>query len=229
LEWGPSQAKAARAHRLSRDEVDVRLALTDEPTNEEQRSKNMTAKQWTARAVMAAAMAAGLSACGGGGDSAAPAPTAAPEVLTAGLTIKNSSDAAFTPTAYPNMKVIDVGTNYDTATEYGRYAEYVESATNSIELLVKFSKTTGQVSRVTLVKAPFGQTWHAMGCGFDGFTCDNSSITINPTTNEIRVSSLNLKSLTFTSTDSILIMTDPNTQLAATPGTSTISGAVSLK
>jgi len=98
----PSRAEATRAHRLTRETVDVRLALT----NEELRSKYMTAKQWAALAVLAATMAAGLSACGGGGDSAAPAaPT--PEVLTAGLTIKESVGDAPNKGSY-NVKILDV-------------------------------------------------------------------------------------------------------------------------
>jgi len=67
----------------------------------------MTAKQWTARAVLAATMAAGLSACGGGGDSAAPAPTVAPEALTAGLTIKESVGDAPSKGSY-SVKILDV-------------------------------------------------------------------------------------------------------------------------
>jgi hypothetical protein len=66
----------------------------------------MTAKQWAARAVMAAAMAAGLSACGGGGDSAAPAVAPTPEVLTVGLTIKESSGDSPSKGSYA-VKILD--------------------------------------------------------------------------------------------------------------------------
>jgi hypothetical protein len=86
----PVQSNATSHHRVTSDGIDGRLALT----NEELRSKNMTAKQWAARAVVAATMAAGLSACGGGGDSAAPATTPTPEMLTVGLTLKNSTGDA---------------------------------------------------------------------------------------------------------------------------------------
>jgi hypothetical protein len=192
---------------------------------------NMTAKQWAARAVMAAAMAAGLSACGGGGDSAAPIVAPTPEELKAGLTIKASTDNNFQPLAYTDMAIRDVGTDADTATEYGKFAQNNQlGAANHMELLVRFSKTTGQVSRVTLLKDPFGAPWHAMGCGFDGFQCDNSRITVNQSANEIRVSSMTLQTLTFSpSAPGDVIISDPDTHLAANPGTATISGIVTLK
>jgi hypothetical protein len=99
----PIQSNAISRHRVTGDGIDGHLALT----NEELRSKNMTAKQWAARAVVAATLAAGLSACGGGGDSAAPAVTPTPEVLTAGLTIKESVGDAPNKGSY-NVKILDV-------------------------------------------------------------------------------------------------------------------------
>jgi hypothetical protein len=209
----------------------VRHSRTNQRTNEEQRSLKMTAKQWAARAVMAAAMAAGLSACGGGGDSAAPTVAPAPEELTAGLTIKESTDTVFRPAAYPDMKVLNLGTKADTATEYVRYAERTATGgIGQIGLLVKFSKTTGQVSRVTLLNDQTPGNWHALGCGFDGFACDNSKITVDPATSVIRVTSMPLKTLTFSqSAPGDVIISDPDTHLAANPGTATISGIVTLK
>jgi hypothetical protein len=190
----------------------------------------MTAKQWAARAVMAAAMAAGLSACGGGGDSAAPAEVPAPEILKAGLTIKESTDSDFQSVVYTDMKIINTDTVFDTTEEYGRFAQNnLPGSTNNIQLLVRFSKTTGQVSRVTLAKDTFGTPLRAMGCGFDGFLCDNSRIAINLAANEIRVTSLSLKSLTFEVADTGLIISDTKTHLKPNPGTATISGIVTLK
>jgi hypothetical protein len=193
----------------------------------------MTAKQWAARAVMAAvmaaAMAAGLSACGGGGDGAAPAVVPAPEVLKAGLTIKESTDAAFQPFAFNDLKVIDFGTDYDTETDYGRYAQNNEpGGANHIELMVWYSKTTGQVSRATLVTDPLKRPFHAVGCGFDGYSCDNSRIAVSAGTKEIRVTSLALKSLTFTATAGDFVISDPGTHLAASPNTATVSGVIAL-
>jgi len=221
----PSRAEATRAHRLTRETVDVRLALT----NEELRSKNMTAKQWAARAVVAATMAAGLSACGGGGDSAAPAVAPAPEVLTAGLTIKESTDSSFQPFTFADLKFIDFGTDYDTPTDYGRYAQNNEAGgANHIELMVWYSKTTGLVSRATLVTDPLKAPFHAIGCGFDGYSCDNSRISVNTNSKEIRVSSLPLKSLTFTTTSGDFVISDSSTHLATNPGTVVVSGSVVL-
>ena len=189
----------------------------------------MTTKQWAARAVLAATMAAGLSACGGGGDSAVPA-AEAPEVLAAGMVIKASTDKEFQPLAYADMKVIDVETDFDTETEYGRFAQNNEPGSKDhIELLVRFSKATGQISRATLVKYFFPDPFHVMGCGFDGFACDNSRITFNSSTNEIRITSLDFKSLTTTSRNGARIISDPSTHLAAAPGLATVSGIITLK
>jgi hypothetical protein len=190
----------------------------------------MTAKQWAARAVVAATMAAGLSACGGGGDSAAPAVVPAPEELKAGLTIKESTDSDFQPAVYADMKIINTDTVFDTTEEFGRFAQNNQpGSVNHIQLLVRFSKTTGQVSKLTLTKDTFGTPLRAMGCGFDGFSCDNSRIAVNLGANEIRVTSLGLKSLTFSATDSALIISNTDTHLTANPGTATISGAITLK
>jgi hypothetical protein len=193
----------------------------------------MTAKQWAARAVMAAAMAAGLSACGGGGDGAAPAVAPTPEELTAGLTIKSSTDAAFEVSAYGNMKIQDTGTDYDTPsnspTEYGRFAQNNEPNTpNHIELMVRFSKATNQVTYVTLVKYPKGSPMSAVGCGFSNYSCDNKAISVNPTTKEIRITSLSLKSLAFTTTSSDLIIFDDGTKISNLPGTVVASGVMAL-
>jgi hypothetical protein len=192
---------------------------------------NMTTKQWAVRAVLAATMAAGLSACGGGGDGAAPAVAPTPEVLTAGLAVKESTDAVFRPATYPDMAVRDLETFLDTDTEYARYAERTSTdGIGQLGLLVKLLKTTGQVSRVTLLNDQTPGSWHALGCGFDGFACDNSKITVDPATNVIRVTSMPLKTLTFSqSAPSYDIISDPDTHLAANPGTAIVSGVLTPK
>jgi hypothetical protein len=210
--------------------VDVRSALTGERTNEEQRSMKMTAKQWAARAVMAAAMATGLGACGGGGDSAAPAVAPTPEELTAGLTVKESSDSAFSTFEYKTLKALATDGAFDTSTESTIFAQNNEAGNiDHIELTATYLKSTGQILKVVLLKNPALQTWHAVGCGFDSFACDNSKIKQSASTKELRVSSLQLKSLSFSPTiPSASIISDAGTHLSSTPGLALVSGVVSL-
>jgi hypothetical protein len=190
----------------------------------------MTAKQWAARAVVAATMAAGLSACGGGGDSAATSttPTVTPELLTPGLTIKASSDGAFAKdTQYSAMTVAGIlGVNDNAATEATVYAD----DGNNLELSATYLKATGQILKLVVIDTPTPNmlNWHAVGCGFGSLTCDNSRISINLTTKEIRITSLPLKTLTFTATSSPNVILDANTQLNANPGTVAVSGILTL-
>jgi hypothetical protein len=184
---------------------------------------NMTAKQWAARAVMAAAMAAGLSACGGGGDSAAPAVAPTPEELTAGLTIKESTINRMDKNSY-QMRLTAAGVK-----DTGSTIEYIASspAPNRFFLGISYDKTTKQVRKVVLQTLPSSDFVQA-GCGYSDFACDNSHITIDPLSSQIKVSSLVLKELTSPGTDLASVMTDPKTAVASPAGSLTVSGVMTL-
>lgn len=186
----------------------------------------MTAKQWAARAVLAATMAAGLSACGGGGDGAAP--VAAPETLKVGLTIKESTDAAFPVSNYESMRIEPEG-NVETSTQVKIYAENsIPGSPDHVELTALFDKNTQLVTRVVFLKVVQNNSFLAVGCGFDSHPCDNSKVTLNPATSEVRVTSLPLKTLAFSSTRSAQVISDGNTRLSPSPNTVVVSGIVNL-
>ncbi|MEY2838958.1 MAG: hypothetical protein RJB60_1257 [Pseudomonadota bacterium] len=193
---------------------------TNEPTNEEQRSLKMTAKQWAARAVMAAAMAAGLSACGGGGggDSAAPPP---PETLTAGLTIKESTGNAPAKGTYV-VKIIDELPNA-LANAQGSNTTYLDALTYTFEEntqrpgiggTISINKNDGSIIQALVYGFGLGVTPVACGLAAPSNPCSGLKVDLN--TKTITITSVVLKAVT----------SDWSGLNVANPGQVTVSGIV---
>jgi hypothetical protein len=160
----------------------------------------MTVKQWAARAVVAATMAAGLSACGGGGDSAAPAAT--PEILTTGLTVKESTFPSIQADKY-NMAILPSGGGVDDNGIITAAAANFQkdSPPKLLFLLASLDPSTNTVTKAAVIQN-YNSTdlneWKILGCGFGDFKCTN--ITVNPKTLEVDVKSTTLKALDFNRT-----------------------------
>jgi hypothetical protein len=183
---------------------------------------NMTAKQWAARAVMAAAMAAGLSACGGGGDSAAPAVAPTPEELTAGLTLRNSSGDSPANGSY-TVQVDGTVTDRILTSDGGGaplsgVTTFIFSDNNVSPKFggtITFTTADGTVTRALLYKTNLQDK--PVACGFDG---------INHPCTGFKVDVANKK---FTATSVILktVNSDWTGLNTTNPGQVTASGIVS--
>ena len=184
----------------------------------------MTTKQWAARAVLAATMAAGLSACGGGGDSAATAATPTPEVLKAGLTIKESSISQMNTGLYQMTLIIDG------ITDTGPTIEYIATSQYPMPyfLAVSYDKTSKKVTKAALQTQP-ELSFVQAGCGFSSFECNNSHITIDPINGHVSVSSLVLKELSSPGSKNLIeLMANQKTGVTKPAGTLVVSGSLKL-
>jgi hypothetical protein len=171
----------------------------------------MTAKQWAARAVMAVSMATGLSACGGGGDSststAAATATATPEILTAGLTVKESTFPSIQVDKY-NMEIApnDGGLNDNGIITAFATNFHKDPIGKFLVLIASMDPVTNTVIKAVIIQSYDSSDLNAakiLGCGFGEFKCTN--ITVNPKTLEVDVKSTTLKALDFNRTPT----TDP--------------------
>jgi hypothetical protein len=185
----------------------------------------MNAKRWAAHAAVMTTLVAGLTACGGGGD-AAPAAKATEEVLTAGLTIKESVGAVPANGLY-NLKVDSnfPGQPSGTQTTFAA-TDALTQTNNSLEAYVRFDSSTNAVIKAVLVNIAGNNIVSAVGCGITAaHACSN--ITFNPATKEIRASSTLLKELTFlTSTNSDEIINVPTGTGYSGTGSLKASGSV---
>jgi hypothetical protein len=183
----------------------------------------MTAKQWAARAVMAAAMAAGLSACGGGGDSAA-SPT--PETLTAGLTIKESTGNAPAKGTYA-VKIIDelpnalVNAQGSNTTYPGALTYTFEENTQNpvIGGTVSINKTDGSIIQALIYGYGDGisvSSTTPVACGLPAPSNPCTGLKVDLNTKTITITSVVLKAVT----------SDWSALNVANPGQVTASGIV---
>jgi hypothetical protein len=179
----------------------------------------MTAKQWAARAVLAAAMAAGLSACGGGGGDSAATPQ--PETLTAGLTIKESIGNA-PPKATYMVKIIDELPNA-LANAQGSNTTYPDALTYTFEEnaqspviggTVSINKNDGSIIQALLYGNGLGVTPVACGLPVPSNPCSGLKVDLN--TKTITITSVVLKAVT----------SDWSALNVANPGQVTASGIV---
>ena len=179
----------------------------------------MTTKQWAARAVLAATMAAGLSACGGGGDSAMPAAAPAQEVLAPGLTLRESTGAAPADGAY-SVKVVvglvdatDAVFPPDKKTPGFTTFVFINLPKESLGGSITATKD-GSITRALL----YGKNTSAnpVACGIEGLS------------NPCKGFKVNLITGTFTATSVVLkAVNQAWSGPADTPGQVTISGSVS--
>jgi hypothetical protein len=183
----------------------------------------MTAKQWAARAVMAATMAAGLSACGGGGDGAAPAVAPTPELLTAGLTLRNSSGdspAIGTYTVNIDDMVSDRVLNANgggTAAVGVTTLVFTDNKLNpTFGGTISFA-TDGTVTRALLHNRSLQD--NPVACGLDGISNPCSGFKVDLVNKSFSATSVVLKAVNSQ-------WTGPNT---TNPGQVTVSGIVSFK
>lgn len=176
----------------------------------------MNAKRWAAHAALMATMVAGLTACGGGGDGAATETKAPEEQLTAGLTIKESTGGVFPAVGTYALKVVTPATSAGVNKLTFLASNETSAPLDYLEARVVYDSNTNTVDKAVIVRIQNGSTFtSAVGCGITpAFAC--SGIVINPNTSEIRASSVVLKELDFTSTNSAQIISDPGTTYAGT-------------
>jgi hypothetical protein len=189
----------------------------------------MTAKQWAARAVVAATMATGLSACGGGGggDSAAPAVTPTPEVLTAGLTVKESTGNAPAKGTYV-VKIIDELPNA-LVNAQGSNTTYPGALTYTFEEIaqkpviggtVSINKNDGSIIQALIYGYGNGISLSSttpVACGLPAPSNPCSGLNVDLNTKTITITSVVLKAVT----------SDWSAFNVANPGQVTVSGIVS--
>jgi hypothetical protein len=181
---------------------------------------NMTAKQLAARAVMAAVMAAGLSACGGGGDGAAPAPAAStPEILTAGLTLRDAIGESPANGKY-TVNIFTILTNsYENSPSGFTTIQGVNTyAFSNDQNARNFGGSISVDGNGTVVRAMlYGSNLQdkPMACGISGIN--------NPCTGF----KVDLVNKSFSATSVVLKAVNPTwSGLSSTPGQVTVSGIV---
>ena len=178
----------------------------------------MNAKRWAAHAALMATLVAGLTACGGGGDSAPVAEAKVPEEqLSPGLDIMESTGGDLPTVGQYMLKVVTppTQTGINKITFQANDEATAASATDVLEAYVIYDSNTKTVDKAVIVRIKNNQ-FSAAGCGITtDFVC--SGIVINPSTPEIRASSVVLKELTFDPfAQSSEIISDPATTYAGT-------------
>jgi hypothetical protein len=179
----------------------------------------MTAKQWAARAVMAAAMAAGLSACGGGGDSAAPAVAPTPEVLTAGLTLRDASGATPKEGTYSVTVVATLNNEVDDAQTRKQPAPGITTFVFFNDPLGTFGGSVSAKDDGTVVRAIIygkNRQLQPSACGIDGIKNPCVGFKVDPVAKTFSATSVVLKA----------VNEDWSGLNTAAPGQVTVSGIV---
>lgn len=160
----------------------------------------MNAKRWAAHAALMATLVAGLTACGGGGDSA-PEAKAQEEQLTAGLTLREGTGPVTANGTYI-VELLDVTTDFMPLSPSGdnendktgfTTAEFRDSAlTPRLYGSVTFKTATGEVEQVILGTPGTPNT--EVGCG-TRYATPCTGLTVNPATGGFTAKSVVLKAL----------------------------------